>query len=72
MTEVEFMDGEEQLEPLMTAEEAALVLRVAADWVYRAARNEVIPCVRLGPRVVRFRRSDIESFVVQGGTREAL
>lgn len=77
MTEVDLMNGEsfsvdtvESVEPLMTAEEAAAVLRVSPDWVYRAARADDLPCVRMGPRIVRFRRADIEEFVRKGGSQD--
>lgn len=46
------------MEPLMLVEEAAAVLRVAPDWLYRAARADRIPSVRMG-RNVRFRPEDI-------------
>lgn len=77
MTEVEYMDGtvehfeeEPVMEPLMTPDEVAAVLRKkSADWVYRAARNQVLPSVWVG-RSVRFRRSDIEAFIANGGTKE--
>ncbi|KRA29981.1 hypothetical protein ASD81_20015 [Nocardioides sp. Root614] len=46
------------IEPLMLVEEAAAILRVAPDWLYRAARADRIPSVRMG-RNVRFRPEDI-------------
>ncbi|WP_082587109.1 MULTISPECIES: helix-turn-helix domain-containing protein [unclassified Nocardioides] len=42
----------------MLVEEAAAILRVAPDWLYRAARADRIPSVRMG-RNVRFRPEDI-------------
>jgi excisionase family DNA binding protein len=32
----------------LTAEELAAALRVSRSWVYEAARNGTIPCLRLG------------------------
>ncbi len=34
--------------PLLTAEELAAALRVSRSWVYEAARNGTIPCLRVG------------------------
>jgi len=39
-------DAAEQ--PLLTAEELAAALRVSRSWVYEAARNGAIPCLRVG------------------------
>jgi excisionase family DNA binding protein len=33
---------------LLTAEELAAALRVSRSWVYEAARNSTIPCLRVG------------------------
>jgi len=58
-----------ELEPLLTAEEVAPILRVRPATVYEAAANGRIPCVRLweGRKrgLVRFRRSDIENLIRQ-------
>lgn len=51
---------------LLTPQEAAEKLRVSTDWLYRAARREEFPCVRMG-RLVRFRRSDVLDRIQQGG-----
>ena len=56
-----------EMEPLLTAEEVAPILRVRPATVYEAAANGKIPCVRLweGRKrgLVRFRRSDIEKLI---------
>lgn len=61
------MEDEPNLEPLLTAEEVAPVLKVKPATVYEAAADGRIPCVRLwaGRRraLVRFRRSDIERLI---------
>ena len=58
-----------ELEPLLTAEEVAPILRERPATVYEAAANGRIPCVRLweGRKrgLVRFRRSDIENLIRQ-------
>lgn len=46
------------IEPLLRADEAADILRVSTDWMYRAARRGLVPAVRMGGSV-RFRPEDI-------------
>jgi excisionase family DNA binding protein len=42
-------DDTEEYEPiLLTAEELAGYLRVSRSWVYEAAREGSIPCIRVG------------------------
>jgi excisionase family DNA binding protein len=54
---------------LLTVEEVAKQLRLKPSTVYEAAADGRIPCVKLwkGRRksVVRFRRHDIEKFIVE-------
>ncbi len=47
---------------LLTAEEVAEILRVPRSWIY--SHLDQLPTVRLG-RYVRFKRSEIESFLDQ-------
>lgn len=47
---------------LLTAEELAEILRVPKSWIY--SHQDQLPTVRLG-RYVRFKRSEIESFLDQ-------
>jgi excisionase family DNA binding protein len=49
-------------EPLLTPAEAAALLSVRRSWVYDAARQGDLPCVRVG-RHLRFLRSDLEAWV---------
>jgi excisionase family DNA binding protein len=49
-------------EPLLTPADAAALLSVRRSWIYDAARNGHLPCVRVG-RHVRFLRSDLERWV---------
>lgn len=61
-------------DPLMTAGEVALLLRVTKGWVYAQTRAHKIPHVSLG-RYVRYRRSAVLAWLDQieqesvGGTR---
>jgi excisionase family DNA binding protein len=47
---------------LLTVEELAEILRVPKSWIY--SHQDQLPTVRLG-RYVRFKRSEIESFLEQ-------
>jgi excisionase family DNA binding protein len=49
-------------EPLLTPMQAAELLAVRRSWVYDAARQGELPCIRVG-RHVRFLRSDLERWV---------
>ena len=43
-------------EPILTAKEAASLLKVSKATVQRLVLRGVIPAIRLGPRTVRFSR----------------
>jgi excisionase family DNA binding protein len=45
---------------MMTAEELAKALRVSRSWVYEAARNGGIPCLRVGA-LLRFDLDEVKS-----------
>ena len=49
-------------DPLMTAGEVALLLRVTTAWVYAQTRARKIPHVSLG-RYVRYRRSAVLAWI---------
>jgi excisionase family DNA binding protein len=57
-------------EELTTVEWVAQKLRVPISSIYDYARRGVLPCVRVG-KLVRFRPSDIESFISSGGKKAA-
>ncbi|MGD0397573.1 MAG: helix-turn-helix domain-containing protein [Syntrophobacteraceae bacterium] len=47
----------EQARPRLTVDELAQELRVPASWVYSQTRrkgNDTIPCLRVGPKYIRF------------------
>jgi excisionase family DNA binding protein len=52
--------GEDSLQ-LLTPTEAAELLRVSTAWIYSAATDGRLPCVRLGTRTgpLRFRRTEL-------------
>jgi len=51
---------------LLTVSQAAELLNVSEMRVYTLAREDLIPCVRLG-RQVRFSPSALEAFIESGG-----
>lgn len=56
------------LEPLLTAEEVAAILKVRKGRVYELVRSGSLPAVHLG-RQVRFRRADLEAWLDRGGEK---
>lgn len=56
----------ENKEKLLTGEEVAAWMNLRLPTVYEHARNKVLPSIRIG-RLVRFRKSDIEKFIAEGG-----
>jgi len=55
-------DGVSDDQILLTVDELAAILRVPKSWIY--SHQDQLPTVRLG-RYVRFKRSEIESFLDQ-------
>ena len=57
------MNGEEgRGSKLLTVEEVAALLAVAESWVYRKARENGLPFVKIG-KYVRFDRTDLREYV---------
>jgi excisionase family DNA binding protein len=50
------------VDPILTPNEVADLLRMRKSWVYNAARTGELPHLRLG-RSVRFRRSAIDAYL---------
>jgi excisionase family DNA binding protein len=48
--------------PLLTPDQAALLLAVKPSWVYDAVRARRLPCLRIG-RHIRFTRSMLEAWL---------
>jgi excisionase family DNA binding protein len=57
-------DAAEQ--PLLTAGELAAALRVSRSWVYEAARNGTLPCLRVGS-LKRFDLAEVKA-ALRGAT----
>jgi excisionase family DNA binding protein len=53
------------LDELLTAAQVAEWLNVTQQTVRRWAENGTVPAVRIGPRAIRFRRSDIDALVAE-------
>lgn len=51
---------------LLTGAEVARWLNLPLSTIYEHARQNLLPCVRIGRRV-RFKRSDLEAFIAAGG-----
>jgi len=60
-----------QAEPLLTAEEAARLLRVPRSTLYELVRSRGLPHIRIGERGLRFTRSDLNEWIAENtyGTR---
>jgi excisionase family DNA binding protein len=58
-------------QPLLTADEAASLLRVPRSTLYELVRSRGLPHVRIGDRALRFTRADLEGWIAQNtyGTR---
>lgn len=52
---------------LVMAKEASRILNVSLPRLYELARLRVIPCVRLGPRQIRFDEEALAQWVKHGG-----
>jgi hypothetical protein len=55
----------EALDPLLTAEDVALKLRVSKDWVWdhSSRRLPYLPVIRMSDGALRYRASGIEEFL---------
>ena len=51
---------------LLSAEQVAEMLGESKEWVYMAARESILPSVRLG-RKVKFSEKAIDEFIESGG-----
>lgn len=60
-----------QSEPLLTADEAARLLRVPRSTLYELVRSRGLPHIRIGERGLRFTRSDLDEWIAENtyGTR---
>lgn len=60
-----------QSDPLLTADEAARLLRVPRSTLYELVRSRGLPHIRIGERGLRFTRSDLDQWIAENtyGTR---
>jgi excisionase family DNA binding protein len=54
-------------EPLLKADEAAVLLSVKPSWIYEAVRAAALPCLRVG-RHIFFTRPMLEEWLVTRAT----
>lgn len=60
--------ADEPIDPLQTfdCDDLAKLLKVSRKWVEAQVAGERIPFTRIGPRLVRFTRSDVEQILAAG------
>jgi excisionase family DNA binding protein len=58
------------LEQLLTAKEVGSILKVSPSAVFKWAKKGIIPSYRIHEKSLRFKISDIETFVEDGKGRE--
>jgi len=56
---------------LLSAQEVADLLNTNAQVVYRLARNQELPSVNLGERILRFSELSVHEFIKRGGVKRA-
>jgi predicted DNA-binding transcriptional regulator AlpA len=56
-----------EMDPLLTAEDVAQMLRVSKDWVWdhSTRRSPYLPVIRMSDGALRYRASKIEEFLNQ-------
>ncbi len=56
-----------EMDPLLTAEEVAQMLKVSKDWVWdhSTRRTPYLPVIRMSDGALRYRTSKIEEFLSQ-------
>src|SRR5262249_3266096 len=56
---------------LLSVQEVADLLNTNAQVVYRLARNQELPSVNLGERILRFSEVSVTDFIRRGGVKRA-
>ena len=66
--------GPTSVDPLLTADEVALRLRVSKDWVWDHSSRKMprLPVIRMGDGALRYRASRIEDFISERERLSAL
>jgi excisionase family DNA binding protein len=60
------------MEQLLTAEDIAVLLNTKLQRVWTLARENDLPCIRLGKRQMRFDRQAVEQFIQSGGSKDGV
>jgi excisionase family DNA binding protein len=60
----------EEKEEYLTAKEVSQLLKIHPSTPYKWIKKNAFPFFRLGEKCVRFKKSDIESFIQQGREQE--
>lgn len=57
----------QEIDPLLTAEDVAQMLKVSKDWVWDHSSRRVpyLPVIRMSDGALRYRTSKIEEFLVE-------
>lgn len=66
LREILNQNGNQEPKLLYSTKEAASLLGVPETWLGRAARQGLVPCVRMG-RYVRFTANNLESYIEKLG-----
>jgi excisionase family DNA binding protein len=59
------------MDKLLTADDVAELLNTKNQRVWAMARENDLPCVRLGKRQMRFDRQAVEQFIASGGSKDS-
>lgn len=59
------------MQKLLNAQEVADILGIDVQRIWNLVRNNLLPCVRLGERQLRFSPQEIEKFIADGGNQES-
>lgn len=54
------------MEMLLTVDEVSKILKVSQVWIYKLVREKKIPFCRLGGKTVRFKQSELETWIETG------
>lgn len=55
--------------PLWTRKQVAKTLQLCVHSVARYTRRGELPCVKINPRVVRYKQQDVQAFIESGSVK---
>jgi len=58
------------MQKLLNAQEVADILGIDVQRIWNLVRNNLLPCVRLGERQLRFSAQELENFIAAGGNQQ--